>query len=380
MSISKNRKNRLLLYLITILFAALVAACGGDGGDPETGGTPTPPPPVTVTRTLTGTAATGAAVEGTVTIIDADGNTLITQTDTTGAYSINLGGNSGPYLIRIVPNNNTLPVLYSYATNSGVANITQFTSLALVLAFQNLSDAFANWTTVRPNWSRAELDQALATINANFSPALQIAGVEPTRYDLFTASFDANQTGIDAFLDNYTVTLDYATNGYTITNNGTGEDFILNTEIDRNGYYIGMNATFNPVGTSVWQLTTTETDNGVQMPPEIHTIEYTIDTIPWSKERFEELFWGTVPPPTTQTVNCSDIANVTCDMTISVTQLDTNYNITGTGEINTIIESSAAFSWSLSGTIQGFVNGIPFSQDINETNSWSYIWTWKRIS
>ena len=28
---------------------------------------------------------------------------------------------------------------------------------------------------------------------------------------------------------------------------------------------------------------------------------------------------------------------------------------------NTIIESSAAFSWSLSGTIQGFVNGIPFS-------------------
>ncbi len=357
------------------MFAALTA-CDVELATESSGSTNTTQPPVTVNRILTGTIATDTAIDGTVTVVDAEGNTLSTQADTDSTYSVNLQGRPGPYLIRFDPSDNTLPVLYSYATNSGVANITQFTSLALVLAFQNLEAAFNDWITTLPNWDRAALEQALATINANFSAALQGAGVEPTIYDLFTAPFVADQTNIDAFLDDFAVTVDYTNNTYTITDNANaGQSVTFDTTVNTDSYYIG--ALFTPVpnpnGDVAWQLTFSQTLNGVSQPPTTYT--YPTDTIPWSKERFDGLFWGTLPEATTQTFNCDD-STVTCDITLQISQLDTSYIVTGTGEVGTTVEASAAYSWSITGTIRG----PALFQTINESTSWSYSWKWERIS
>jgi hypothetical protein len=291
-----------------------------------------------------------------------------------GAYSVNLEGRRGPYLIRIVPDDASLPIMYSYATGSGVANITPFTTLALFLAYRiNLEAAFSAWTTTVSNWSRADLEQALAKINANFETDLLNAGVDPTLYDFFTASFNADQTGIDAFLENYNVSIDFNNNSYDITDSSS-QPVTFDENIDTTGYYIG--AWFVPEGTAQWQLTYTYNINGVESTL-TYPILYSGNDIPWNQDRFNETFWNNLANYESQTITCDESPNVQCNITYEVTRLESNYEVIGNGEVGTVVTASAAYSWSMNGYIQ--YTGQP-RQDIDYSYSWSFSWSWERMS
>jgi hypothetical protein len=321
---------------------------------------------------LTGTTAVGVPVEGAITIIDADGKTLGAQSNTSGAYAVNLGGRPGPYLIRVEPNDSSLPALYSYATSPGVTNITPFTTLGLFLAYKaDLADSFRNWAIIHSNWERADFEQARAKINANFATALQNAGVNPLVYDFFTAPFKADQTGIDAFLDDYNVSIDYNAKTYDITDS-SGQSVDFNESIDTASYYIG--ARFLPDDTAEWKLTWTPTFDG---QPDTAVISYPGNNIPWSEERFNEIFWKKLAEIPTLVTTCKDSPSISCNISVQVTQLDTSYDVIGNGEIGTIVSGGGTYNWKMSGWHK--LDGQP-RQNIDKSFAWSFSWRWERIS
>ena len=242
-----------------VLFTMLITACGvEDTTDHNLESNLSTP----INRMLTGTVAIGLPIKGDIAIIDTNGKTLNTQSDADGTYAVNLGGKPGPYLIRVKPDNSRLPTLYSYATSSGVANITPFTTLALFLTYQGeLADSFTGWATMHANWSRTDLEKSHAKINANFATELQNFGANPLLYDFFTVPFEANQTGIDAFLDGYNISFDHSAKKYGITDS-SGQPVAFNENIDTTDYYIG--ARFLPDDTADWKLTWTPEFNGQQ--------------------------------------------------------------------------------------------------------------------
>ncbi len=364
-SASARTKTRNLSAAGILVFTMLIAACGTEDSTNTDFSTP-------INRTLTGTVAVGLPVKGAITIIDTDGKTLDAQSNTNGTYTANLGGRPGPYLIRVEPDDNNFPVLYSYATSSGVANITPFTTLALFLAYQSdFADSFDSWATIHAGWKRADFEQARSTINANFSTELQNAGVNPVAYDFFTVPFEANQTGIDAFLDNYSVSFDYGAGTYNITDN-SGQPVIFNENIDTANYYIG--ASFLPEDAANWKLTWTPQFDGQQGTP---IVSYPGNNIPWSEERFNEIFWENLASIPSQVTICKESPTVSCNISVQVTQLDTNYDVIGNGEIGTIVTGGGTYNWNMSGWYQP--DGQP-RQTIEKSTSWSFSWSWERIS
>ncbi len=326
----------------------------------------------TITRELTGTVAVGAPVAGKVTIVDANGNTDSTQSDASGNFTINLAGRPGPYLIRSEPDNGALPAVYSYATGAGVANITPFTQLALFLAYHaDLNSAFDTWTTLAASWNRDKLEQAMATINANFAVDLQNAGVDPKFYDFFTQPFNADHTGIDAFLDNYAVSLNDAAKGYKISDS-SGQPVTFDESVDTTDYYIG--ARFVPDNTGTWTYTWTSVVDGKEKTSDPVTVQSYF--VPWSQERNNELFWNSLANNPKTVSYCEQDADVSCKITIEITQMESTYDVVGNGEVGTVVTASAAYAWKVSGWYQ--YKNIPIRQNIDESHSWSYAWRWER--
>jgi len=357
-----------LRLLIVIPLMLMLFACGGGDSDPS----PRVDPPLsTVDRQLSGIVAVGAPVEATLTIIDREGDTLVVDSDAEGRYSINLAARPGPYLIRIEPKDIRLPVMYSYASGAGVANATPFTTLALVLAYRSdLTKAFANWKTIASVWQRSDLEQALARINANFVSELQaIAGVDPLRFDFFTTAFVANSSGIDAFLDAFTPEVDPSAATYTIRNNSSGAMVAFNESVDTTGYF---------EDTALWEISWTTNING-------QTTSFTVpvsgwlpsDEIPWRREQFDELYWDNLFQLGSSTINdCKDDPDVSCNIVMTVSRLDSNYDISGNGEVGTLITGSVSYDWRITGWVES--SGV--RRTIDQSHNWGFGWSWERKS
>ena len=366
-----------LRLLIVIPLVLMLFACGGNDLSPKVDSQlpKVDPPSSTVNRQLSGTVAVGAPVEATLTIIDREGDTLVVDSDAEGRYSINLEARPGPYLIRIEPKDSSLPVMYSYASGAGVANATPFTTLALVLAYQSsLTAAFSDWKIQADNWQRADLERALAMINANFDSELQaIAAVDPRRFDFFTTEFVADSSGIDAFLDAFTPEVDPATTAYSIRDS-SGQRVAFDESVDTTGYYIG--AGFVPADTALWELTWTMNTNG-QGTPITLPVWLPNDEIPWRREQFDELYWDQLSQLGSSTVtDCSDDPSVSCNIVVTVSRLESNYDITGNGEVGTLITASVGYDWRISGWVKS--GGI--QQAIDQSYNWALSWCWERKS
>ncbi len=364
---------------LIVMFVALpLIACGSGGGGEDVnppGAQDTGSSGITgVTRNLTGTVAVGAPVPAVIKIVDRRGDTLVAESNANGKYSANLEGRPGPYLIRIEPHDSSIPVMYSFATSSGVANATPFTTLALFLAFgSGLEAAFNDWVTHAGNWDRKDLEQVLAMINANFSNELgAIAGVDATRFDCFTSPFDADRTGFDAFLDEFTAVVDLSAGSYVI-HNSAGVLLNLNESIDTTGYYIG--ALFVPVDTAIWELTWSQTVNGAASVSSV-LLPVGAD-IPWRYEHLFGDFWPLYDLLLEGEVeNCEDDVNVQCDIRLVVTQFDNTFNVIGAGEVGTLVNGTISFGWRVRGWVDaGFGRSV-----VDESSEWSTGWSWRRVN
>ena len=175
----------------------LLVACGGGGG------TSTPAGP-----SLSGLAATGAAVHGRIFLKDAAGHEL--QTDTVdGTFSFALTGLTAPYLLRAQWDAGSgVQRLYSFASGPGTANITPLSQMVVsaaagTTALDALYDGanasrMASLASALPGAS-ASLQSSLKTVLAQYS----VAGL-----DLISGQFSADHTGLDALLDNVSLSVE----------------------------------------------------------------------------------------------------------------------------------------------------------------------------
>ncbi|MFL6682518.1 MAG: hypothetical protein ACJ8IK_29545 [Burkholderiaceae bacterium] len=205
-----------------VALAALVplflAACSGGGGSG-----PTPPPPA-VGALVYGTAATGAAVAGTVSIEDAAGHVkALAVTAGSGAFSASVDGMTAPFMLKVASSDGAT-VLYSAVEAPGRANITPLTSLALLRiaasrGLQGPADLYAAPSGFAAWDSAANLASASAAMLGRLMPAFvaQLPGASATpqtlpTYDPFGTAWTVG-AGVDRLLDAWPVTFSTDTTG-----------------------------------------------------------------------------------------------------------------------------------------------------------------------
>jgi len=198
----------------------------------------------------------------------------------------------------------------------------------------------------------------LAIINANFEQDLQAASVTPTNFDMFTEEFTADGTGIDAFLDKYTVEIDSTTTSYTVMNTETNSTVTIDETVDVSNYYIGALFAFDE--SYNWTLSTSIVVNG-QTQVIFDGLPIQAATVPYNRSRFLELGWGDI-------LDFSESNSTGEGYSFTIQSYSPTYNISGDGEIGTTITASSNITYSIT-TPQG-------------TTSGSYVWSfeYKRVS
>ena len=156
---------------LSLIAAAALTACGGGGGSDS----PLTPQPIS------GTAAAGAPVIGTVTVKDSAGVTKTTAIATDGSYSVDVAGMTGPFVFLAsgTVGGRTIEMV-SAATAADVnktVNITPFTDLIVAnLAGQAASSYYAS-----PSFAKltaVDLDAARQILTTRLRPILDALGVE----------------------------------------------------------------------------------------------------------------------------------------------------------------------------------------------------------
>ncbi len=194
--------------IASIFFAvsamALVSGCSSSSDS-------TPPP-----STLTGTAATGAPISGTVFVKDAKGVEKSVATGVDGSFKLDVPGMTPPYLLKIMPASG--PELYSFASQNGqTVNLTPMTNTAMFLAYgkKDLNALYVGWDGA--GVTAAAIDDAEGIVRANLETQITAQGIDAAGYDLFTSSFSADGKGIDAVMDDLKVILDTSAGTVTFT-------------------------------------------------------------------------------------------------------------------------------------------------------------------
>lgn len=207
--------------------SVLAAGCGGSGG--SGGAAPTAP-----ATTLSGTAAAGAPLIGSVTVKGALGLTKSALIEADGNYTVDVTGLTAPYRLRAQGTvGGRTYKLHSYAVADdlgGTVNITPFTDLIVANAAQQIAESFFDSATTT-ELDPAELDAQEEALQAKLQKVFDAVGVS-SAIDLLNSTFSANHSQLDAALDLVRVEVDTTTNVATITNlieNTSIQDSVLDT-------------------------------------------------------------------------------------------------------------------------------------------------------
>jgi len=212
--------------VFSLLFSLTLAACGGSGNTAA----PSIAPPAPAAATLSGVAATGAAIIGHISLKDATGRELSLDT-ANGQYTFTLTGLTAPFMLRARwISNGATETLYSFATSptGGTANITALTNVAVVAAAgtELLDGVYDAGNASAFSTIAAALPAAVTQVQDSFASLLAkqgVAGVNP-----ITGVFAADHTGMDAVLDGISVT--YVSGNLTVIDK-TGGAIVLEAPI-----------------------------------------------------------------------------------------------------------------------------------------------------
>ncbi len=190
---------------------------------------------IVVPPTLTGTAAGGAAIVGTVTIKDALGATKSELIEADGTYSVDVTGLTAPFRLRAEGTvGGKTYKLHSYAekaTLDSTVNITPFTDLIIANAAQQIAEDFFDEESVTA-LDPVEIAAQEDALQEKLQSVFDALGLD-SAIDLLSTSFSADHSGLDAALDIIKIETDPTTNIATIQNVLDGssiEDDISDTE------------------------------------------------------------------------------------------------------------------------------------------------------
>jgi len=210
---SMKAQSRARLVLIGLSMSLMLSACGGDGGDPAGGDQAT-------AQSISGTAAVGVPLQGTVTVKDAAGRTRTSPIGNNGHYTVDVTGLTAPFVFRAEGNvGGSDYVIHSAATVAdlgGTINITPLTDLVLAnIAGQIASTYFdqGQFADVK----KADLDAEAAKLKEKLLPMLQAIGVDSS-IDLLRTPFTPLASALDTALDQIRISTDPSSHVATITN------------------------------------------------------------------------------------------------------------------------------------------------------------------
>ncbi len=200
---------------LVIAGTALLNLYGCGGGSSDSATVPSTPAPLT---TLSGTAAVGAPISGSVFAIDVNGKVSPAATTSAGGgFIVNVAGMTAPFILSITGTaGGRLVTLNSIATAAGqTVNITPLTDLIVSTALGRpggsaLTSLCAPVNQVVPANCVSSL-AALATTPARLTSATDavvaiIAPLNPTGINPLTGALVANGTGMDKILDQILMT------------------------------------------------------------------------------------------------------------------------------------------------------------------------------
>lgn len=216
----------------TLVFSALLllSACGGSSGGGSSGNDNTDPETESSTS-IQGTAATGAAIDGSIYLRDSDGNpgdSIAYTIEEDGSFAIEVTEFEPPFLLKARPDDGSMEQ-FSFAAETGLTNITPLTTLAMFEAHGrgDLRTLFDDWgdrsDIVNETVNQSQLQIFSQILAQQFSSQLEANEINPDRFSFFTTPFAANNTGFDAVLDELSVAFDLG-NGTVDVN---GEPFRL---------------------------------------------------------------------------------------------------------------------------------------------------------
>lgn len=219
-------------FLLTVCAAAVLVACGGGGTSPTS-------TQAGSGSALSGTAAGGAPVVGSVFVKDSLGAERSAIISANGNYNVDVSGMTGPFMLKAVGTVGGNSVSYFSAATSAdlnsTINVTPFTSLIVSNIAAQLAENYYDNGQFGSTLSATALTEAKTNLQQKLAPTLTALGLDAS-IDLMKASFAADHTGLDAALDLVKVTIDPATNIATLTNALTnttiGQDNLNSTADD----------------------------------------------------------------------------------------------------------------------------------------------------
>ncbi|SEB20401.1 hypothetical protein [Variovorax sp. YR216] len=228
--------KRWAIHGAVLALAASLAACGGGGGGSSglaalgtgsstgTAGSGSDGNGTQTSTKISGVAAVGAPLVGTVTVKDALGATRTAPIGTNGSYSIDVSGMTAPFVFRAEGSANGVhAIVHSIATQAdlnGRINITQLTDLVVSnIAGQLAQDYFDKFDQSGNSTlaDKALVDAEVAKLKEKLLPVLTALGVDAA-IDLLHSAFTPLSDPLDKALDVIRVSYDTAANTATISN------------------------------------------------------------------------------------------------------------------------------------------------------------------
>ncbi len=256
-------KNLIMVVFISLVSLGVISGCSSSDDS---------------VPVISGTAATGKGIVGTIIVKDANGTEVNTTSSTDGSYSVLVPAMVAPFIIQVVPDDGS-PVLFSFATTAGqTVNVTPLTNQALSIASGNadLNAIYQTWDGT--GLTEADVETAQATLLANLSAQLTAAGLDPTAVDLFGDDFDTDGTGIDGVLDilNFNIGAD----GVITLSDSTDSGFSFNPDIDISDFIPAGTGTSTGTGTTTGGGALAENEEAATIPASIAgTYNYTFNEI-----------------------------------------------------------------------------------------------------
>jgi hypothetical protein len=210
------------LGLVQLSITVMLAACGG-GGSTSTSSTGTSSTGAGTTAVvLSGTAAAGLPLVGTVTVKDSTGATksVVITADALGAYSVDVTGMKAPLMLRAQGSaGGTEYVVHSAlasADASGTVNITPLTDLIVSNVAGQLAKNYFNSGSFA-GLTASDLAAESSALKAKLLPVLSAMNVDAS-IDLMRTPFTPLSSALDKALDVIRISTDAGTNVATITN------------------------------------------------------------------------------------------------------------------------------------------------------------------
>jgi hypothetical protein len=210
----------------------MTAGCGGGGSSTPVANDIANPP--AASKMVTGVAATGSPISGTVYLKDSSSpaKEISNPINSDGSYSFDVTGLTAPFMLKAVGTANAQNyTLYSLAGAPGIANINPLSHLAVVRANNGADPAslYANLTPAQAQDIKTSLAIIIPQIQAMLQQVLSQYGVASTNF--VSDKYTANHTGLDLLFD--LIAIDVNNDNVTMTNKGSGAT-ILTTNISGN--------------------------------------------------------------------------------------------------------------------------------------------------